>query len=94
MKNPLTPAGIEPATFRFVAQHLKHCATAVPSSGGTFRFLEKQGHFLQHVKPWIFTHCPLHPNSPLVQQIGNYTLADLPNLYKKYTHKRTKPILL
>ena len=29
MKNPMTPAGIEPATFRFVAQHLKHCATAV-----------------------------------------------------------------
>jgi len=30
MKNPPTPAGIEPATFRFVAQHLNHCATAVP----------------------------------------------------------------
>jgi len=30
MKNPLTPAGIEPATFRFVAQHLNHCPTAVP----------------------------------------------------------------
>jgi len=30
MKIPLTPAGIEPATFRFVAQHLNHCATAVP----------------------------------------------------------------
>jgi len=30
MKNPLTPAGIEPATFRFVAQHLNHCATTVP----------------------------------------------------------------
>ena len=27
MKNPLTPAGFEPATFRFVAQHLKHCGT-------------------------------------------------------------------
>jgi len=26
----LTPAGIKPATFRFVAQHLNHCATAVP----------------------------------------------------------------
>ena len=26
-KNPLTSAGIEPATFRFVAQHLNHCAT-------------------------------------------------------------------
>ena len=31
MKNPLTLAGIEPATFRFVAQLLNHCATAVPS---------------------------------------------------------------
>jgi len=30
MKNPLTPAEIEPATFRFVAQHLNHSATAVP----------------------------------------------------------------
>ena len=30
MKSPLTPAGIEPATFRIVAQHPNHCATAVP----------------------------------------------------------------
>jgi len=27
----MTPSGIEPATFRFVAQHLNHCATAVPT---------------------------------------------------------------
>ena len=26
----MTPSGIEPATFQFVAQHLNHCATAVP----------------------------------------------------------------
>jgi len=26
----MTPAGIEPATFRFVAQCLSHCATAAP----------------------------------------------------------------
>ena len=30
MKNPLTPAGIEPATFQFVAQQINHCTTAVP----------------------------------------------------------------
>ena len=29
-KNSLTPAGIEPATFRIVAQQLNHCAIAVP----------------------------------------------------------------
>jgi hypothetical protein len=26
----MTLSGIEPATFRFVEQHLNHCATAVP----------------------------------------------------------------
>jgi hypothetical protein len=26
----MTPSGIESATFRFVAQHLNHCSTAIP----------------------------------------------------------------
>ena len=38
MKNPLIPARIEPATFRFVAQRLNHCATAVPIK--TFRIIK------------------------------------------------------
>jgi len=29
-KIPVVPSGMVPATFRFVAQHLNHCATAVP----------------------------------------------------------------
>ena len=32
----MTPAGIEPATFRFVAQHLDHCTTAVPKKEGIY----------------------------------------------------------
>jgi len=34
-KIPMTPAGIEPASLRFVAQHLNHCATAVPTYWST-----------------------------------------------------------
>jgi len=43
MKNPLTPAGIEPATFRFVAQHLNHCAAAVPN---LFMYWYKRKHLV------------------------------------------------
>ena len=32
----MTQAGIEPATFRFVAQHVNHCDTAVPGTRSTF----------------------------------------------------------
>jgi len=31
-KIPMTLSGIEPATSRFVTQHLNHCATAVPDA--------------------------------------------------------------
>jgi len=37
MNNPLTELGIGPATFRLVAQHLKHCATAVTLTYVLFR---------------------------------------------------------
>ena len=30
-KIAMASSGVEPATFRFVAQHINHCATAVPS---------------------------------------------------------------
>ena len=36
MKNSLTPAGIEPAPYRFVARHLNHCATAFSKCWGIF----------------------------------------------------------
>ena len=34
----MTPAVIEPATFRFVEQHLNHCATTVPIVNGKGKF--------------------------------------------------------
>jgi hypothetical protein len=46
VKNSMTPSGIEPATFWFVAQYLNHCATAVPH----FRLICSSFYLLSHVK--------------------------------------------
>ena len=40
-KIPMTPSGIEPATFRFIAQHLNHCATAVPIIQGNLTMINE-----------------------------------------------------
>ena len=45
----MTQSGIEPATFRFVAQHLNHCATAVPIKE-TVQYM----YIIQYVK---LSHC-------------------------------------
>ena len=39
----MTPAGIEPPTFRFLAQHLNHCATAVPYQREFFKKIPRLG---------------------------------------------------
>jgi len=36
----MTLTGIEPATFRFVAQHLNHCDTAVPGKAISITYSE------------------------------------------------------
>jgi hypothetical protein len=43
--NPISPSGIEPATFRFVAQNLNHCVTAVPSFVGVLTTYMNLRHF-------------------------------------------------
>jgi hypothetical protein len=42
MKTPMTPYGIEPATFRFVEKYLNHCATI---SGPQLNVYEMLKHF-------------------------------------------------
>jgi hypothetical protein len=60
-KNLMTPSGIEPATFRFVAQSLNHCATAVPQKqvhtvNSNSRFSSCQFSLFSQTNPilWIF----------------------------------------
>ena len=49
----MTPSGIEPATFRFVAQHLNHCATAV--TNGKIRFIIYYEYYYLHVSVAVTT---------------------------------------
>ena len=57
----MTPPGIEPATFRFVAQHLNNSATAVPTQAGTWvRNLVEggvEGRSVPHLENTIYTGC-------------------------------------
>jgi hypothetical protein len=50
----MIPAGIEPATFRFVAQHLSHCVTAVRE----FMYFVKITYKLGICDPLDMTLCP------------------------------------
>jgi len=59
MKNPVTPAGIKPATFRFVAQHLKNCV--LDPITGNFRaswFCRILDKFTRRAKPIRIIGCP------------------------------------
>jgi len=49
--------------------------------------------FIYRLSEKFFHHCSIH-HSPLVRQIGDYTIVDLQHRYKKYIHKRTKHLLL
>ena len=50
-KIPMTPAGIDPATFRFVAQHLNHRATAVRINQYLSHNILSQFHHSYNSKP-------------------------------------------
>ena len=47
----MTPSGIEPATFRFVVQHLNHCATAV-----THHYYKTAGEWRQRMYFYFYAY--------------------------------------
>ena len=49
--------------------------------------------FIYRLTEKFFQQCTTHSN-PLISQIENYSLPDLLTQYRKYTHKRTKHLLL
>jgi len=71
----MTPSGIEPASFRFVTQHLNHCATAVPNLRTKFlKICQPRIHLNENIEGGItsqISSCK-RPN-----QIGPYYLASL-----------------
>jgi hypothetical protein len=54
---PMTPSGIEPVTFRFVAQYLNHCATAVPTLTVYRPYFSEYGIFNKTHGRAMFTIC-------------------------------------
>jgi len=58
----MAPPSIEPATFRFVVQHLNHCATAVPLLYITMWNIKYVFNYkITHVRRWADKFC-LHTN--------------------------------
>jgi len=81
---------IQSECLRVIGNHPRRTPTSHPHNSIN---IEPIPILVHHLNPQMFRLLPRTPIS-LVQQLGNYTLADLPNLYNKCKHKRTKHILL
>ena len=69
----MTSVGIEPATFRFVAQHLHHCATAV----GLFKIELFQIYFYALLEE-IYLEFSLSFTHPINVRIQQFSLTGSP----------------
>jgi hypothetical protein len=71
----MTPSDIDPATFRFVAQYLNHCATVCPLvMKRALQFLETSVNIYQSTKPddagdLILQQTRFHHLKPLILPI-------------------------
>ena len=67
---PLTPAGIEPGTFRFVAQHLNHCDTAPPPlcqilDRNFYLLISNSAIVVNYINIINDNYCPINVNNTL-----------------------------
>jgi len=73
----MTQAGIEPATFRFVEQHLNHCATAVPTNNQSVQ------------KKFIYNSLTLINKEELCRNVGSCSCKDTASHYRRMTFLAT-----
>jgi len=71
----MTPAGIEPATFRFTAQHLNHCGTDT-NVVSEFGIRQLKRLFLAVRFKLAFLHLCTYYN--LVKYVGESVYAEVP----------------
>jgi hypothetical protein len=72
----MTPAGIEPATFRFVAERLNRCVTAVINIQWYFKIADDGGTILpKHVAVNIYTHVNLKGRVIPSTYLMNYLIS-------------------
>ena len=79
----MTPPGIEPATFQFVAQHLNHCAT-------TDTYIHTYTHTHTHTQIYIHTHIPW-TYTCITKQRNVYQVIN--TQIHKFTYQNTTAIL-
>ena len=53
-ETPMTPSGIEQATYRFIAQHLNHCATAGYDSSADCKLTSKRNFRQENKCIWLW----------------------------------------
>ena len=70
-KIPMTPSGIKLATFRYVAQHLNHCATVVPYNTVVWKLIKGLQTHCKVCTEFIFQG----PGKPLLFLIKTFQVA-------------------
>ena len=76
MKNPMTPAGIEPATFRFVAQQLNPLCYSGPHNEAVYQLFIDFKKAYGSVRRQVWYNILIEFGNPLKLVGGNRNVSD------------------